>query len=287
MHRALACKAESGYKVWIRFDDGLEGLVHLENLLGIGAFKMLRDLHAFRAVHVDPQDGTITWPAGVRLDPEILYQDIAARGRPDHNTTCKEVRTMADSESTKARRAKIETGEWCWATVHTGTREMLIAAGYAKPEQFPGEPGCGKTSTVFPAVGAERKKRVRRRSTYLYEVAFYKTAAESAAYWAEREASMPSQDASAAPKAATELDPILHRLEGCSGLFANATRDIDAKIVRVKTAREKYANDAELEESAAELRDSSKLGRAVEDLQAVCASIPAIVSGLKRLMGEQ
>lgn len=105
---------------------------------------------------------------------------------------------MAESESTKARRTKIETEELFWATVHTGTREMLIAAGQARPEQFPGEPGCGKTSTVFPAVGAERKKQVRRRSTYLYEVAIYKTRDEQAAWWAADNAKRQAQDASTA-----------------------------------------------------------------------------------------
>ncbi len=80
MHRALACRAESDHNVWIRFDDGLEGRVCLANLLCLGAFKMLRDPREFRAVFVDPEAGTIIWPAGVRLDPDILYQDIAARG---------------------------------------------------------------------------------------------------------------------------------------------------------------------------------------------------------------
>lgn len=107
---------------------------------------------------------------------------------------------MADNAEAKARRERIEVEERHWATVHCGTREALITAGLARPEQFPGEPGCGKTSTVFPAAGAERKKQIRRRSTYLYEVAFYKTGEETAAYMAAFQA----ESAAAQEKLRTE-----------------------------------------------------------------------------------
>jgi hypothetical protein len=29
---------------------------------------------------VDPESATVTWEGGIRLDPDILYQDLAARG---------------------------------------------------------------------------------------------------------------------------------------------------------------------------------------------------------------
>src|SRR6185295_11367511 len=75
MHRVTACKAEDDYKLWIRFDDGLEGSVFLGNLLEIGAFKLWRDVREFEKVSVDPESATVTWEGGIRLDPEILYQD--------------------------------------------------------------------------------------------------------------------------------------------------------------------------------------------------------------------
>ena len=79
MHRVTACKAEDDYKLWIRFDDGLEGSVFLGNLLEIGAFKLWRDVREFEKVSVDPESATVTWEGGIRLDPEILYQDLLAR----------------------------------------------------------------------------------------------------------------------------------------------------------------------------------------------------------------
>jgi hypothetical protein len=64
----------------LRFADGLEGTVSCEGLLDIGAFRLWRDVREFARVHVELGGRAITWAAGVRLDPEILYQDIVARG---------------------------------------------------------------------------------------------------------------------------------------------------------------------------------------------------------------
>ena len=78
MRRITECKAEEDYRLWLRFDDGLEGSVSLGNLLEIGAFKLWRDVREFEKVRVDPDTATVTWEGGIRLDPEILYQDVLA-----------------------------------------------------------------------------------------------------------------------------------------------------------------------------------------------------------------
>jgi hypothetical protein len=77
MHRITACKAEDDYRLWLRFEDGLEGRVFLGNLLEIAAFKLWRDAREFEKVSVDPQSATVTWEAGIRLDPDVLYQDLS------------------------------------------------------------------------------------------------------------------------------------------------------------------------------------------------------------------
>ena len=79
MHKVTACKAEDDYKLWLRFDDGLEGSVFLGNLLEIGAFKLWRDVREFEKVVVDPDSSTVTREGGIRLDPEILYRDVLAK----------------------------------------------------------------------------------------------------------------------------------------------------------------------------------------------------------------
>jgi hypothetical protein len=76
MHRVTACKAEEDYRLWIRFDDGLEGSVFLGDLLEIGAFKLWCDVREFEKVSVDPETATVTWQGGIRLDPDVLYQEL-------------------------------------------------------------------------------------------------------------------------------------------------------------------------------------------------------------------
>ncbi len=78
MHRVTACKAEDDYKLWLRFDDGLEGSVSLGNLLEISAFHLWRDVREFEKVAVDAESATVTWEGGIRLDSDILYQDVLA-----------------------------------------------------------------------------------------------------------------------------------------------------------------------------------------------------------------
>ena len=82
MHRITACKAEEDYKLWMRFEDGLEGSVFLGNLLEIGAFQLWRDVREFEKVSVDPHTATVTWEGGIRLDSDVLYQDLASRSHP-------------------------------------------------------------------------------------------------------------------------------------------------------------------------------------------------------------
>ena len=38
-HRITDCRASRDYRLWLRFEDGLEGSVYLGNLLEIAAFK--------------------------------------------------------------------------------------------------------------------------------------------------------------------------------------------------------------------------------------------------------
>ena len=69
-----------GFRVFLRFDDGAQGEIDLEPLLSPfdGVFEPLRDLARFREVFVD-DGGTIAWPNGVDLAPEILYSKVSGR----------------------------------------------------------------------------------------------------------------------------------------------------------------------------------------------------------------
>ena len=58
--KVIAAKHVRDYKFWLRFTDGLEGEIDLENVLWGPAFKPLRDVAKFSELRVDPDCHTIT-----------------------------------------------------------------------------------------------------------------------------------------------------------------------------------------------------------------------------------
>ena len=62
------------YRLYLRFEDGVEGVIDLSPYLSFrGVFEPLRDPAYFAQVRVDPELGTVTWPNGADLDPDVLY----------------------------------------------------------------------------------------------------------------------------------------------------------------------------------------------------------------------
>lgn len=66
-----------GFVVRLCFDDGVEREVDLEDALWGPVFAPLRnDIDLFRQVRVDEELGTIVWPNGADLDPDVLHGDF-------------------------------------------------------------------------------------------------------------------------------------------------------------------------------------------------------------------
>lgn len=64
------------YVLWLKFNDGAEGEVNLENELDGEVFEPLKDLNNFRQFSVDPDMQTIVWANGADLAPEFLYENL-------------------------------------------------------------------------------------------------------------------------------------------------------------------------------------------------------------------
>lgn len=79
LHFVTDLRAEENCTLWLRFDDGLEGNVYLGDLVGETARELLTDAAHFQRVSFDPVSNLLTWGGGVRLDPELLYQNLASR----------------------------------------------------------------------------------------------------------------------------------------------------------------------------------------------------------------
>ncbi len=73
--RVIAVRPVDGYRLELTFDDGVAGVVDLDGwLIGSGGLlERLADRDFFRQVSVDQEAGTIQWPNGVDLCPDVLY----------------------------------------------------------------------------------------------------------------------------------------------------------------------------------------------------------------------
>jgi hypothetical protein len=82
--RIVEVKPLDGYKLWLRFQNGLSGTVDLSAELWGPMFEPLIKLFAQVTVH--PELHTVTWPNGADFSPEFLYeqaaQSVAAADRP-------------------------------------------------------------------------------------------------------------------------------------------------------------------------------------------------------------
>jgi hypothetical protein len=77
MYRIVEVEARGGYRIWIRFEDGVSGEVDLSDLVGKGVFRRWQDEQEFREVRIDPETGTVAWPGEIDLAPDALYRDVA------------------------------------------------------------------------------------------------------------------------------------------------------------------------------------------------------------------
>lgn len=63
-----------GYRLYIRFEDDVAGELDFGTRLKFdGVFAPLRDPAVFAQAYVHPELGTVVWPTGADLDPDVLY----------------------------------------------------------------------------------------------------------------------------------------------------------------------------------------------------------------------
>ncbi|MDZ4342650.1 MAG: DUF2442 domain-containing protein [Candidatus Binatia bacterium] len=69
-------------KLELLFADGLKAVVDMEKVIQTfdGVFAPLKDPDFFRQVKVNPEVGTIVWPNGADICPDVLYS--YASGKP-------------------------------------------------------------------------------------------------------------------------------------------------------------------------------------------------------------
>ncbi|MBU2055355.1 MAG: DUF2442 domain-containing protein [Proteobacteria bacterium] len=72
MAKITKVKVLQGYRLELAFDDGLEGVVDLSELVGTGVFALWRDRHVFEQVRIG-SFGELAWGDQIDLCPDALY----------------------------------------------------------------------------------------------------------------------------------------------------------------------------------------------------------------------
>ena len=73
--RVLEVEHLGEYRLRLTFSDGLVRELDFAGTLNGGVFAALESPEYFARVTVDPVAGTLCWPNGVDLDPDVLHGD--------------------------------------------------------------------------------------------------------------------------------------------------------------------------------------------------------------------
>ena len=68
-------RALDPYRIWLRYDDGVEGEVDLSDMAGDGVFVAWLDHSFFAGVHLGPV-GSIAWSDRIDMCGDALYLEI-------------------------------------------------------------------------------------------------------------------------------------------------------------------------------------------------------------------
>lgn len=75
MDQVVELRYLGGHRLFLRFQSGASGEVNLADKLRFdGVFAPLKDPVSFADARVDPEWGSVNWPTGADLCPDVLRQ---------------------------------------------------------------------------------------------------------------------------------------------------------------------------------------------------------------------
>jgi len=87
MIRVVEAQPLDGFRLRVRFNDGLEGIYPVEPQRRGGVFLKLCDPAVFNAVTVNADFGCVEWPGGVDLCPTAMHREVVASSRAEMVST--------------------------------------------------------------------------------------------------------------------------------------------------------------------------------------------------------
>jgi len=82
MPKPTDVRALPNHRLWLRYDDGVEGEVDLSDLAGRGVFEPLTDAAYFVTVHLGSH-GAIQWSPSLDLCPDAMYLRLTGKTTED------------------------------------------------------------------------------------------------------------------------------------------------------------------------------------------------------------
>jgi len=70
------------YRIWVKYSDGVEGVVDLSDLAGVGVFALWNDYREFQKVHIGTS-GEIAWNEQIDICPDSTYLKITGKNPED------------------------------------------------------------------------------------------------------------------------------------------------------------------------------------------------------------
>ena len=78
MFKLEEAKVLQGYRLWLRFANGVNGEIDLSHLAGRGVFAVWNDRHAFETVRID-RGRALVWSDSVDLCADSLYLQLTGK----------------------------------------------------------------------------------------------------------------------------------------------------------------------------------------------------------------
>ena len=85
MKDVVSVQPLTDYQIRVVFDDGVEGIVNVRELVPFsGVFEPLKDAAFFKRVDVNAELGIVRWPNDADLDSDVLYAKVTGTPIPDY-----------------------------------------------------------------------------------------------------------------------------------------------------------------------------------------------------------
>jgi len=79
MPTPIEVRALDNYRLWVKYSDGIEGVVDLSDFVGDGVFALWNDYREFQKVHIGP-GSEIAWTDQIDMCPDAIYLKITGKG---------------------------------------------------------------------------------------------------------------------------------------------------------------------------------------------------------------